>query len=114
MNALLNPVALDVLDADSHRNGAQHFEGTLTYGLPAFSNRLTMTPGIGLAQAGSNPIGQHLQALKTLSIRSQSAKYLMIPPAVPWILIISCCITAKRIRTFNHMRLSQGGDMCYS
>ncbi|MYC49733.1 MAG: hypothetical protein F4X50_05490 [Synechococcus sp. SB0662_bin_14] len=64
LDALLNPVALDVLDADPQRNGAHHFEATLAYGLPAFGDRLTMTPGIGLALASDSRTYRLLWALK--------------------------------------------------
>ena len=64
MDALLNPTAIQVLDADPQRNGVQHFEATLTYGLPTFSNRLTMTPGIGLALASDTTSYRLLWALR--------------------------------------------------
>ncbi|MYC50086.1 MAG: hypothetical protein F4X50_07380 [Synechococcus sp. SB0662_bin_14] len=64
LDALLNPTAIQVLNADPQRNGGQHFEATLAYGLPVFNNRLTMTPGIGLALASDTTSYRLLWALR--------------------------------------------------
>ncbi|MXZ82967.1 MAG: hypothetical protein F4Z10_04635 [Synechococcus sp. SB0666_bin_14] len=64
LDALLNPTAIQVLNADPQRNGQHRFEATLAYGLPVFNNRLTMTPGIGLALASDTTFYRLLWALR--------------------------------------------------
>ncbi|MXW40371.1 MAG: hypothetical protein F4Z75_04325 [Synechococcus sp. SB0668_bin_15] len=77
LDALLNPVAIQVLDAEPQRNGAQHFEATLAYGFPAFNNRLTLTPGLGLALASDSRNYTLLWALSPYSPHQGQ-------PAQPW------------------------------
>ena len=47
MDALLSPVAMQVLDAPG--SNGQQFEARLAYGVPAFADRFTLNPGLGLA-----------------------------------------------------------------
>ncbi|WP_161632587.1 hypothetical protein, partial [Candidatus Synechococcus spongiarum] len=47
MDALLNPTVLEGVDDAS--SGGQQFEAQLAYGFSAFSDRLTLTPGVAVA-----------------------------------------------------------------
>ena len=46
MDALLQPTAIQVLD-DAH-GGQQQFAAELAYGVPAFADRLTLSPGMAV------------------------------------------------------------------
>ena len=46
MDALLSPVAMQVLDGPGNR---QQFAAEAAYGFPAYNNRLTLTPALVLA-----------------------------------------------------------------
>ena len=73
MDALLSPTALEALDVTSSR---QHqFETKLTYGFPAFNDRLTITPGLGLALSPDS---------RTYSLLWALAPYVQQPQAEPW------------------------------
>ena len=47
MDALLNPITFEGLDADP--SSGQRFEAELAYGFPAHNNQLTLTPAVALA-----------------------------------------------------------------
>ena len=49
LDALLNPTTMEGLDADPDSNEHQQFATRLAYGFPAFGDRLTITPSLGLA-----------------------------------------------------------------
>ncbi|KKZ11636.1 MAG: hypothetical protein TH68_08390, partial [Candidatus Synechococcus spongiarum 142] len=70
MDALLSPTALEALDATPSR---QHqFETKLTYGFPAFNDRLTITPGLGLALSPDSRTYSLLWALAPYTQQSQA------------------------------------------
>ena len=48
MDALLNPTTMEALTAATDSSGQHQFEASLAYGFPAFNDRLTITPGLGL------------------------------------------------------------------
>ena len=49
LDALLNPTTMEGLGADPDSNEHQQFATRLAYGFPAFGDRLTVTPSLGLA-----------------------------------------------------------------
>ena len=74
MDALLSPTALEALDATPSRH--HQFETKLAYGFPAFNDRLTLTPGVGLALSPDS---------RTYSLLSALAPYAQqSPQATPW------------------------------
>ena len=50
--SLLNPTAIEVLDAAS--NGGERFEARLAYGFPFYNDRLTITPSVAAALSPSS------------------------------------------------------------
>ena len=73
MDALLSPTALEALDATPSRH--HQFETKLAYGFPAFNDRLTLTPGVGLALSPDS---------RTYSLLWALAPYAQQPQAEPW------------------------------
>ncbi|KKZ12448.1 MAG: hypothetical protein TQ37_05520 [Candidatus Synechococcus spongiarum 15L] len=49
LDALLNPTTMEGMGADPDSNEHQQFVTRLAYGFPAFADRLTVTPSLGLA-----------------------------------------------------------------
>jgi len=49
LDALLNPTTMEELGADDGSSEHQQFATRLAYGFPAFGDRLTVTPSLGLA-----------------------------------------------------------------
>ena len=73
MDALLSPTTMEALDATPSR--WQQFETKLAYGFPAFNDRLTLTPGVGLALSPDS---------RTYSLLWALAPYAQQPQAEPW------------------------------
>ena len=48
LDALLNPTTMEALTAATDSSEQHQFEASLAYGFPAFNDRLTITPGLGL------------------------------------------------------------------
>ena len=73
MDALLSPTTMESLDVTPSR---QHqFETKLAYGFPVFNDRLTLTPGVGLALSPDS---------RTYSLLWALAPYAQQPQAEPW------------------------------
>ena len=73
MDALLSPTAMETLDVTPSRH--HQFETKLAYGFPAFNDRLTLTPGLGLALSPDS---------RTYSLLWALAPYTQQPQAEPW------------------------------
>ena len=70
MDALLSPTALEALDVTPSRH--HQFETKLAYGFPAFNDRLTLTPGVGLALSPDSRTYSLLWALAPYTQQSQA------------------------------------------
>ncbi|MYG45943.1 MAG: hypothetical protein F4157_00905 [Synechococcus sp. SB0675_bin_6] len=75
VDALLNPTVLEVLDDTSSRG--QRLEATLAYGLPAFGDHLTLTPGMGVALSPDSRTYSLLWAVAPYALPSRRQ-------AAPW------------------------------
>ena len=71
MDALLSPTALEALDVTPSRH--HQFETKLAYGFPAFNDRLTLTPGVGLALSPDSRTYSLLWALAPYAQQSLQA-----------------------------------------
>ena len=69
MDALLSPTAMEILDVTPSRHN--QFETKLAYGFPAFNERLTLTPGVGLALSPDSITYSLLWALAPYAQQSQ-------------------------------------------
>ncbi|MYF19240.1 MAG: hypothetical protein F4218_00995 [Synechococcus sp. SB0677_bin_5] len=65
MDALLSPTAIQVLDGPG--SNGQQFEARLAYGVPAFADRFTLTPGLGLALSPDSSTYSLLWALAPMT-----------------------------------------------
>ena len=73
MDALLSPTAMEVLDTTPSK---QHqFETKLAYGFPAFNDRLTFTPGLGLVLASDSTTTSLLWTLAPYRQQSQAQSW---------------------------------------
>ena len=70
MDALLSPTTMELLDATPSRH--HQFETKLAYGFPAFNDRLTLTPGVGLALSPDSRTYSLLWALAPYAQQSQA------------------------------------------